>query len=103
MEKAKRATIQLGDRGLDVFQLPDGSYWLSQTQVAEAVGLEEIYTRRFLRSKWLKTLPGKGYTPDDLPKIEVEPTGGTRGQTRIAPVDLTTAALFWVYSSLAAQ
>ena len=97
MEKAKRATIQLGDRELDVFLLPDGSYWFSQTQIAQAVGLEEIYARRFLRSKWLKTLPGKGFTPDDLAKIEVESSTQTRGQTRISPIDLTTAALFWVY------
>ena len=56
--KAKRATIELGDRELEVFQLPDGSYWLSQTQVAEAVGKAEFSFRRFSTSKWLKALPG---------------------------------------------
>lgn len=93
MEKAKRGTIELGDHELDVFLLPDGSYWFSQTQIAQAVGLEEIYARRFLRSKWLKTLPGKGFMPDNIAKIEVESTTQTWGQTRISPIDLTTAAL----------
>ncbi len=35
--KATRATILLGDIELDVFQLPDGSYQISQSQTTEAV------------------------------------------------------------------
>ncbi|MEM9769990.1 MAG: hypothetical protein AAF889_00040 [Cyanobacteria bacterium P01_D01_bin.73] len=51
MEKAKRATIQLGDRELEVFQLPDGSYRLSQSQVAEAVEKPEANFPDFLGKK----------------------------------------------------
>lgn len=36
-------------------------------------------------------------TPDDFTKIEVDSREQTRGATRIAPIPLTFAALFWVY------
>ncbi|NJN62577.1 MAG: hypothetical protein HC795_14610 [Coleofasciculaceae cyanobacterium RL_1_1] len=39
--KAKRATIAIGTMEIDVFQLPDGSYRMSQTQVAETIGQSE--------------------------------------------------------------
>ena len=90
--KARRATIVLGDISLDVFQLPDGSYRMSQTQVAEAVGLDESYTRRFLSSKWLKALPDKDRSSGDFQEIEYEGRGKP-----IKAIPLETAALFWVY------
>ena len=92
MTKAKRQTIALGDIPLDVFQLPDGAYVMSQTQVAEAVDLDEIYIRRFLSSKWLKALPGKDHSSDDFEQVEYEGRGKP-----IRAIPLETAALFWVY------
>jgi hypothetical protein len=92
MTKAKRATIALGDIPLDVFQLPGGAYVMSQTQVAEAVDLDEIYIRRFLSSKWLKALPGKDHSSDDFEQVEYEGRGKP-----IRAIPLETAALFWVY------
>ena len=96
MAKAKRATIQLGSIELDVFQLPDGSYRMSQSEIASVVELQATYVLRFLSSKWLKALPSKDYTDYDFGKIEVESEVG-RGQTRITPIPLEIAALFWSY------
>ena len=97
MTKAKRQTIALGDLELDVFQLPDGGYVMSQTQVAEAVALTQQYAQRFLSSKWLKALPGESYTEHDFSRIEVESSGQLRGQSRISPIPIEVAALFWIY------
>jgi hypothetical protein len=92
MTKARRETIALGSIPLDVFQLPDGSYRMSQTQVAEAVDLEESYIRRFLSSKWLKALPGMDRSSDDFERIDYEGRGKP-----IRAIPLETATLFWVY------
>ncbi len=42
--------------------LPDGSYRMSQAQVAEAVDLSRRNVSDFLRSKAIKALLGEGYT-----------------------------------------
>ena len=46
---------------------------MSQTQAAEGVGKPEINARRFLGSKAIKSLLGKGYTPDTV-EIELDPS-----------------------------
>jgi hypothetical protein len=61
--KATRALVQIGSLEVDGFMLPDGSYWMSQSQAAEAVGLAERNARNFLDSKTFKRLIVKGYTP----------------------------------------
>ena len=40
---ATRSTITIGPLSVDGFMLPDGSYRMSQTQTAEAVGLDEMF------------------------------------------------------------
>jgi hypothetical protein len=59
--KAIRATIKLGGIELDVFQLPDGSYRYSKTDIEASLGYEP--TRRayrdFLKSKDAKALKAK--------------------------------------------
>lgn len=45
--KATRASIQIGDLTVDGFMVPDGTYRMSQTQIAEAVGLTERNARDF--------------------------------------------------------
>jgi hypothetical protein len=79
-DKAKRATISVGSLEISGFQMPDGSYWMSQGLAVEVIGRAEINARRFLDSKESKTLLGKVYTPD---RIEVEPANQQRGQTHI--------------------
>lgn len=61
--KATRATIPIGSIEVDGFQLPDGTYRMSQTQAAECVGRPEINARRFLSSKAIKASLGDDYTP----------------------------------------
>jgi hypothetical protein len=92
--KAKRASIPLGDRTLDGFQLPDGSYRMSQTQAAECIDKPEINARRFLGSKGIKALLGNGYTPDTL---EVESSNQIRGQSRINALPLNVVTAYWVW------
>ena len=92
MEKAKRATIQLGDRELDVFQLPDGSYRLSQSQVAEAVGKPRQNFANFLGTKWLKALPGLDSSSQTFSEIDYEGRG--RPITAVPPA---IAFAFWVF------
>ena len=97
MTKAKRATIALGDIPLDVFQLSDGNYCMSQTQVAEVVGKDERNAREFLQSKRAKALPGIADTP--AKNIEVDNTGQTRGQTRIVPWPIGATAVYWYFQA----
>jgi hypothetical protein len=52
--KATRSTVTIGSLEVDGFMLPDGTYRMSQTQVAECIGDDPIYARRFLTSKALK-------------------------------------------------
>ncbi|NEZ67823.1 hypothetical protein D0962_34570 [Leptolyngbyaceae cyanobacterium CCMR0082] len=92
--KATRASIQIGDLTVDGFMLPDGSYRMSQTQTAEAVGKDESNARKFLGSKGIKTLLSKGYTPGS---IEVDPNDQIRGQTRINALPLDVVSAFWVW------
>lgn len=92
--KATRASIQIGDLSVDGFMLPDGSYRMSQTQTAEAVGKDESNARKFLGSKGIKALLGRNYTPGS---IEVDSSGQVRGQTRINALPLEVVSAFWVW------
>ena len=91
--KATRATVTLGDLTIDGFMLPDGSYRMSQTQAAECVGKPEINARRFLGSKAIKSLLGKGYTPDTI-EIESDPSQ-LRGQSRFNALPLPVVTAYW--------
>jgi hypothetical protein len=93
-DKARRERVSLGSSEIEGFQMPDGSYRMSQTQAAEAIGKDEINARRFLDSKAIKALLGKGYTPDS---IEVESTDQQRGQTRINALPLEVVTAFWIW------
>jgi len=94
--KATRATVAIGDLIVDAFQLPDGSYRMSQTQLAEAVGKDEINARRFLISKSINTIRGESYTPDS---IEVSSPNEIRGQTRFNALPLDVVTAYWLYQS----
>ncbi|NEO86460.1 MAG: hypothetical protein F6J87_19700 [Spirulina sp. SIO3F2] len=98
--KAKRTTIQLGDRILDGFMLPDGSYRLSQTQAAEMVGKGEQNTRDFLRSKALKSLLGGDQIPVKIERITVDTEGSYRGNPNINALPLNVVSVYWLYQAI---
>ncbi|MBD2436597.1 hypothetical protein [Nostoc sp. FACHB-110] len=50
MDKAKRVTIKIAGIEVEVFQLPNNEYVMSQSQVAEAILMSEISFRRFLNN-----------------------------------------------------
>lgn len=77
--KAVRATINLGDIELDVFQLPDNEYRLSQTQVEQAVEKPERSFRDFLASRATEASMWK-----DL-KLEKVPIEGNNVKVSIIP------------------
>ena len=87
--KATRATVAVGGLTVDAFMLPDGSYRMSQTQAAEAVGKDEINARRFLTSRSINAIRGEGYTPDSIES----------GQTRFNALPLDVVTAYWLYQS----
>jgi hypothetical protein len=87
--KAKKAAINLGELILEVFQLPDGTYRLSQPQVAEAVGEDENSFREFLRSKAPEALPYKRF------KAVKFSTSEGRGKINATPIKAANA--YWKY------
>ncbi len=97
-DKAKRATVQIGPLSVDGFQMPDGSYQMSQTSAADSVGLVRRNVSDFLRSKAIKSLLGEGYTCPIF-EIEVESEAQTRGQARINAVPLEAVVAYWHWQS----
>ena len=91
--KATRATVAIGDLIVDAFQLPDGSYRMSQTQAADLVGLTERNAREFLDSKTFERLAGDGFTPAIF-DIDSEQS---RGQSRFRGLPLEVVVIYWVY------
>lgn len=95
-DRAKRAVIPIGELQVEGFQMPDGSYRMSITSAAVAVGTTQQNATNFLRSKALQSLQGKGYTPQTPEEIEVESTEQSRGQTRIRALPLDLVMFFWI-------
>jgi hypothetical protein len=73
--KAVRATINLGGIELDVFQLPDGEYRLSQVQILEIIELPKNWISRLQSStpKQLERLQSKGFTGYSL-EVSIDKT-----------------------------
>jgi hypothetical protein len=95
--RARRATVTIGSLTIGGFMLPDGSYWMSQTQAAECVGLTERNAREFLQSKALKSLLSEGYTPAFF---EIEPDSDQiRGSSRIRSLPLEVVSSYWMWQS----
>jgi hypothetical protein len=59
--RAVRASVQIGSPTVDGFMLPEGSYRMSHTKVAEATGLSRCNVSDFLLSNALKSLLVKKY------------------------------------------
>jgi hypothetical protein len=96
-DKAQRATVQIGPLSVDGFQMPDGSYRMSQAGAAKAISESPVYALRFLTSKDSKALLGEAYTDYTPEPIEVEATQGDRGQTRINALPLEVVSAYWLY------
>ena len=96
-DKARRAEVAIGSMAIAGFQMPDGSYRMSITSAAEAIGTSQQNATNFLRSNALKALQASGYTPQTSEQIEVESEGQIRGQTRITALPLDIAFAFWLY------
>ncbi|MBE9118623.1 hypothetical protein IQ249_22290 [Lusitaniella coriacea LEGE 07157] len=97
--KAQRTTVTIGSLEVDGFQLPDGSYRMSQTQVAKCVAKDESNARKFLSSKAIKRLLGESYTPGKNERIEVDSSSQTRGQTRFNSYSLEETVAFWLWEA----
>ena len=96
-DKAKRATVAIGSSEVDAFQRPDGSYCMSQAQVAECIGTTPQNASNFLRSKAFKALRGGESTDQSFETIEVESSQQATGGTRINAVPLDVVWAFWLY------
>ncbi|OLP15407.1 hypothetical protein BST81_26580 [Leptolyngbya sp. 'hensonii'] len=95
--KASRSQVAIGSITVDGFILPDGSYRMSQTQVAECVGLTERNAREFLQSKALKSMLGDGYTPA-ISEIQSD-EDQLRGSSRIRALPLDVVSAYWLWQS----
>lgn len=84
---AKRTVISLGKIEIEVFQLADGHYELSQTSCASAVNNPERHIRDFQRSKSPFALP---YRDLRTAKAKVD---GERATVSLVPIDYAIA--YW--------
>lgn len=88
--KAKGTTIILGTVLVEVFQLPNGEYRLSQTQVTEAIGKRNRSIIEFLGGKSQEALPYKGFELSESLAVE----GANKP---ITPIPISIATAYWRY------
>lgn len=88
--------VKIGTLEVDGFRLPDGSYRISQVQVAQAVDKPPVNALRFLESKTLKSLLGEGYKDYTPEQIEIEPEQSRPGQSQFNALPLEVATAYWV-------
>lgn len=89
--KARRCSITIGSIPLTIFQLPDGSYRLSQSEVSGVIAKPARSMFSFLRSKQLKSILDSGFEPSlSLEKVAVEGS-----QKPIVPITIEMALLYW--------
>jgi hypothetical protein len=94
--KAIKATIILGDIDLDVYQLPDGQYFLSLTQVAETIDMPLKRMSQIRELKMAQTLYPQGFRMSEKVKVE----GGTKPVTIIS---LDDVAKYWTLAAFQTQ
>lgn len=93
--KAQRRTIQLGTIPVQIFLLPDGSYCLSQSEVAAVVGKANASIFHFLNTKGLKAL----LSTESESAISVEPVAVEGTNRPIRPISFQVANLYWYHWS----
>ena len=76
--KAKRATVTIAPLSVDGFQMPDGSYRMSQAGAATTINESPVYELRFLTSRESKALLGEAFTDCTPEQIEVETSPSDR-------------------------
>jgi hypothetical protein len=94
--KAIRATIKLGDIELDVFQLPDGKYFLSLTQVAETIDMPLKRMSQIRELKLTQTLYPEGFRMSETVKVE----GGTKP---VSMISLDDVSKYWTLAAFQTQ
>ena len=87
-----RALVQIGSLTVDGFMLPDGSYRMSQTQVAECVGLSERNASFFFNRIQYQHR-------QSADAQEIQSNSGKRGQSRIKAVSFEEAIDYWGYQA----
>ena len=94
--RAVRATIKLGSISLDVFQLPDGEYRLSQSQVLAIIDAPNNWITRLVNSGGtdrVKYLQGRGFTGLQR-KVEFK-EDGARGAKTAKTLSIPDSVLVW--------
>jgi hypothetical protein len=88
------ARIQIAGIEVEVFQLPDGEYVMSQSQCGKAVEVHKFSMSRFLNEKWLEGKLYKDYRNYKIPSVNDSiGRGGNNNPIKIIPIDL--ASEFW--------
>ena len=87
--KAVKSTVIYNGIELEVYQLPNGEYHLSKTQVGGVIEKHDKSLRQFLEGTSPEALPFKDY---DHRQVQVEGT-----QLMIHSVPLNMAAAYWTY------
>ncbi|MEH1791078.1 hypothetical protein [Nostoc sp.] len=85
--KAKRALIQIAGIEVEVFHVADREYVMSQTQVAESVGLDSVYIRRFLMAEQSKLLLA------EVPQLDNLLVEGSNKPVNVVPTNVVSR--FW--------
>lgn len=88
--KARETSIPLGSVLVKVFQLPNGEYRLSQSQITEAIGKRNRSIIEFLDGKSLEALPYKGSELSESLAVE----GANKP---ITPIPIPIATAYWRY------
>lgn len=92
--KAKRASIQIAGIEVEIFQLPNGDYIMSQTQVAETVEVHKFLISRFLGEKQAEGKLGKDYRSHKISTINDSfGRGGNNNPIKAIPINI--ASEFW--------
>jgi hypothetical protein len=97
MNKAKRAVITIAGIELDGFQR-DERYFLSQSQVAEAVGVNSSLVLRFLKANCPEGKADKDFSFCKL-ATESSSNKGKGGERFIVAIPPKLASLFWGYQA----
>ncbi len=91
--KAKKAVITLGNIELDCYQMPDGKYFLSMGQIAEAIDTDHRRLAQFRELQLAQTLYPEGFELAGKCTIE----GSTAS---VNTISLTDAPKYWMLSAM---
>ena len=94
--KATRATIQLGDIELDVFQMPSGEYRYSMTQAFISIADDGYDTKQaakryieIIKAKSVQHLVGRGFN-------SIESISVAGDKSRVKTISQTDVSIFWL-------